>query len=87
MSELSEKQKYAYWYALFSLGHMIFTRQEFRVRIFFSRHVLNSQKLREIKSPLILSIATHFSSRGRHDYCPVSVYQSYDSDCSEAILR
>ena len=32
---------------------------------------------REIKSPLILSIATRF---------PVSVDQLYDSDCSVAIL-
>ena len=76
---------------VFSLGRMIFARREFGVRMFFkSAHAKNpvaERTHREIKSPLILSIGTRFSSRGRRDYCPVSVDKSDDSaDCSEAIL-
>ena len=67
---------------VFSLGRMIFARRESRVRMFFSWHALKISSCeinthREIKSPLILLIATRF---------PVSVDQSYDSDCSVAIL-
>ena len=44
LSELSETQNYAYWYAYcFSLGRMIFARRESRVRMFFSRHALKFQ--------------------------------------------
>ena len=70
---------------------MIFARREFRVRMFFQsarakNPVAEINTHREIKSSLILSIATRFSSSGRREYCPVSVDQLYDSDCSEAIL-
>ena len=66
---------------------MIFARRELHVRMFFkSAHAKTPLAHWEIKSPLILSIATRSSSRGRRDYCPVSVDQWYDSDCSEAIL-
>ena len=76
---------------VFSLGPMIFARWEFRVCMFFQsarakNPVAEINTPQEIKSPLILSIAARFSSCGRRDYCPVSVDQSYDSDCSEAIL-
>ena len=54
-------------HTFFSLGRMFFSRQEFRLRMFYSRHALKSSswqinKHLEIKSPLILSIATRFSS-------------------------
>ena len=58
---------------------------------FFSRHALKIQKLIDKytpgdQKPFELSIATRFWTRGRRDYCPVSVDQSYDSDCCVAIL-
>ena len=76
---------------IFSLGRMIFANQEFRVRMFYlsaraKNPVAEINTHRKIKSPLKLSIAARFSSSERRDYCPVSVDQSYDSDCSVAIL-
>ena len=79
---------------VFFLGRMNFVRQgrsSAYACFFLSARAKNPGAERSIptrrsKSPLILSILTHFTSRGRRDYCPVSVNQSYDSDCSLAIL-
>ena len=57
---------------------------------FFSRHALKMQELtdkltRDQKPFDIIDRDTLFE-RGRRDYCPVSVDQSYDLDCSVAML-
>ena len=68
---------------VFSLGRMIFARQEFRVRMFFQLARAKSDKYtpRDQKPFDIIDRDTLFEH-----YCPVSVDQSYDSGCSVAIL-
>ena len=72
---------------VFSLGRMIFARREFSVRMFFfvCTQLTDKYTPGDQKSFDIIDRDTLFERR-RRDYCPVSVDQSYDSDCSVAIL-